>query len=683
MHCIKGVEYEIFQTKDNLIKLNAEVTYLYNIEDYENVIKIIHNNYPICNSLNYYKERFIFILFNSYLKQNKIEDALNLFGTLIFDESIIYLKINFRELYEHAFNETDKFKVIVNINSLILASLFRSEYNLYEILDEFLESKDCDINGIMNLTDIIKVKHIYLLHKICALDTIKYYFGGIVDAEEFRLNILFHLIMIDDLNKKIYNEEVDEINKKISVRNVIKEVNNGRLFVDIDKLKEQLVEKYNDDFNRLLRIVGEKKNNKLVGFNASKPRNWEASMKEQSLDDSITYNEADFIAFKNIYYEVREEFLFSKEYGLDSSLSTRIRHGALENQIRSVFENLNLVTTKLAGEYIDSEYWNSQNLEFEKLQIIQYQIKVFSKSIDDFTSQLKNTIIQISHERLNKNNALFNYYTNDQILYDYYLLNIEYLRTTEDIVDLILKNLSILTSSELLSLTYNYLTKNVYDAFSEYVQKFKNNIPDKLHKNIFLTDNLNKSLTDLQLCLEEIALWFQLETSSASNVLLVEDIINASLELTQKLYTSISIKPKLNINCKDVSGFSSLIYVFNILFSNAILHSGLDEEINIIVNADIVENKYVRIDVINNCNNIDEAKITNNLNPIKESWSDFKNIERSNIEGESGFHKIKRILIHEAKCMTDKFDFEVTSNQITISLFLQFEKTLQNEITNN
>src|SRR5690606_11352382 len=131
--------------------------------------------------------------------------------------------------------------------------------------------------------------------------------------------------------KKSYNDEIDEINKKISVRNVIKEVNNGRLFVDIDKLKEQLIEKYNDDFNRLLRIVGEKKNNNLVGFNASKPRNWEASLKEQIQEDSNSYNEADFIAFKNIYYEVREQFLFSKEYGLDSSLSTRIRHGALEN----------------------------------------------------------------------------------------------------------------------------------------------------------------------------------------------------------------------------------------------------------------------------------------------------------------------------------------------------------------
>src|SRR5690606_9169779 len=322
-------------------------------------------------------------------KDDNIEGALNLFGNVFFDETTYYLKINYKELYEQTFNDDNKFKYIKNIYSLILASVYQSEYNLYEILDEYLCFHNIDIKEVTNINDLNHEVLVYLLNKICAIDTIKYYFVRIDDAEEFRLEILSYLSTIDDINKKSYQNEIDEINKKIAVRNVIKAVNNGRLFVDIDKLKEQLIEKYNDDFNRLLRIVSEKKIKTLFGFNASKPRNWETLIKEQINEDSNKYNDADFIAFKNIYYEVREQFLFSKEYGLDSSLSTRIRHGALENQIRSVFEKLDLVTTKLNEEYIDSEYWKSKNLSVKNLIIIQEEIKDFSRNIDNLISSLK------------------------------------------------------------------------------------------------------------------------------------------------------------------------------------------------------------------------------------------------------------------------------------------------------
>ncbi|OJX49156.1 MAG: hypothetical protein BGO88_01140 [Flavobacterium sp. 38-13] len=674
LHGIKNAEYNKFKTKDILLQINAEVTHLYNNKDFIKVINTIKKQKSACISINYYKERFIFFLFNSYLGENNIVEALNLFGTLFFDDETFYLKINFRELYDQTFKEENKFKYVDNINSLILASLYQSEYNLYEILDEFLCSQNYDIQDIINLKDIKQDVIVYLLHKICTIDTIKYFFGRINDAEEFRLNILSHLIKIDEINKKSYQEEVDEINKKISVRNVIKEVNKGRLFVDIDKLKEQLIEKYNDDFNRLLRIVGEKKNNNLVGFNASKPRNWETSLKEQIQDDLNSYNEADFIAFKNIYYEVREQFLFSKEYGLDSSLSTRIRHGALENQIRSVFENLNLVTTKLAGEYIDSEYWNSQNLDFENLQVIQNQIKSFSKSVDELSSALKNNIIQISHEKINNVYAGFNYGTNDEKLYMFYLEFFDKFQSTEETIDLLLNHLSTTTNFIICSDIGNFLKDTVFKEFEKIVQQFISQLPNNLPNEIYLLEKLNQSLTNLQFSLDEISEWFWLETSSSSQLLLLEDVINASIEITQRLYNTIQIDYDLRINEKQMLVYSSLIYVFNILFSNAIIHSGLDETIKIEIDVSVFEEKYVRIDVKNNFSSNNNLN-SKNLKEVKENWTDLKNIERSNVEGESGFHKIKRIMIYEAKCITDKFDYEITDNHVNISLFLIYNKT--------
>lgn len=683
LYGVKNDEYKKFKSKDELLKINAEVTYFYDNENYNEVIKIIIDNYSSCISVNYYKERFIYFLLNSYIKENNIEEALNLFGTIIFDETIFYVKLNFKELYEKTFKEDDKFYYIKNVNSLILASLYKSEYNLYEILDEFLCWQDYEIKDIINIDFLKEDVLIYLLHKICTIDTIKYYFARINDAEEFRLKILNFLIIFDEKDKKSYSAEIDQINKKISVRNVIKEVNNGRLFVDVDKLKEQLTEKYNDDFNRLLRIVGERKNNYLVGFNASKPRNWETTSREQTHNDLNNFNEADFIAFKNIYYEVRDQFLFSKEYGLDSSLSTRIRHGALENQIRSVFENLNLVTTELSGEYIDSEYWKSQNLDYENLQLVQKQIKIFSQSIDEFTSNLKNNVIQINHENINNEFAQFNYYTNDEILYKFYEQHLEYLKDTNDIIEILLNDLSHFTKVNLCVNIFKYLNVDVYNSINIFVDDFKKNLPDTLPRNILLSEKLNTSLTTLQLCLEDISEWFILETSSTSTLLMLEDIINASVELTKQLYNNLNINFEIDMIFKEVSAYSSLIYVFNILFSNSIIHSEIANDINLKVVINLIEDKYVKIDIINNHNisNIKD-KITN-LENVKSTWNDFQKIERSNIEGESGFHKIKRIMIYEAKCITEKFDYKFSDNSVTISLFLIYKKPENDEDINN
>jgi len=669
LYGIKDVDLNIFSTKDDFLKLNAEVTHYYNNNNYNNVLQLINNNYNTCSSVNYYKERFIFLLFDSYLKENKIEEALNLFGNIFFDEEIYYLKVNFKELFDLTFEKTDKFKYIDSIYSVILASIYYSEYNLYEIMDEYLCSQDIDIKDVIKINELSKELFIYLLHKICTIDTIKYYFKCVNDAEEFRLDILSTLKNNDENNKKLYNDEIDEINKKISVRNVIKEVNNGRLFVDVDKLKEQLIEKYNDDFNRLIRIVGERKNNNLVGFNASKPRIWETSLKEQ-LDDEHNFNDADFIAFKNIYHDVREQFLFSKEYGLDSSLSTRIRHGALENQIRSVFEKLNLVTTKLSGEYINSEYWNSQNIELENLIVVQEQIKIFSKSIDDFTSGIKNNAIQISHEKSNNPYALFNYSVSDEILFTIYDPLSEYLKNPDDIVEVLLDVFSQHTNNEILPQVYNYFNNTVYHVINEFTQKFIKNLPEELSKKTLIVEKISESLTNLQISLEEISGWFSLETSLSSKFVLLDEIIEASIVTTKQMYRNVDIQATIKNDFKKLEYHISMIYVFNIIITNAILHSEIENELKINIVVESIDESTLKINFTNNhCLKSVEDK-DKSLSLIKENWKDSKNFEKVNMEGKSGFPKIKRILIYEANCMTENFDFEVTSDKVTIGLYL-------------
>lgn len=669
LYGVKNVELNAYATKSNFLKLNAEVTHCYNNNDFDNVIALISNNYATCTIINYFKERYVFLLFNSYLKENRIKEALKLFGSIFFDQNTYYLKINFKELLNLTFEDSEKFKYIEDIYALILASMYHSEYNLYEILDEYMCSRGIDINEVIKINDMDKDLFIYLLHKICTVDTIKYYFKRITDAEEFRLKILSTLKNLDESNSEQYCDEIDEVSKKIAVRNVIKEVNNGRLFVDLHKLKEQLIEKYNDDFNRLIRIVDERKNSNLVGFNAAKPRIWEASLKEQ-LNDEYNFNDADFIAFKNIYHDVREQFLFSKEYGLDSCLSTRIRHGALENQIRSVFEKLNLVTTKLSGEYINSEYWNSQNIELENLIVVQEQIKLFSKSIDDFTSGIKNNAIQISHEKSNNPYALFNYSVSDEILFTIYGPLSDYLKNPDDIVEVLLDVFSQHTNNEILPLVYNYFNNIVYHVINELTQNFIKNLPEELSKKTLIVEKISESLTNLQISLEEISGWFSLETFLSSKFVLLDEIIEASIVTTQKMYRNVDIQATIKNDFKELEYHISMIYVFNIIITNAIIHSEIENELKIHIVVESINQSTLKINFTNNHRLKSVEEKDKSLSLIKENWKDSKNFEKVNMEGKSGFPKIKRILIHEANCMTEDFDYEITGDKVTIGLYL-------------
>lgn len=664
----------------------CEIINAYILDNYQSCIDIIRDKNLLQESNNYYKERYVYYYYGSLIHEKKIVEALTLFDLTYFDNDIFYYKLNYKNLFELVFYRDDKFEFIADFNALVLRSLYETDYEVYAFLDEYLSINNIVYNDFDLIESTLrKDQFIYLLYKIYTIDTLKYYFGNVQDVEDFRIVVLHKLINVDIENKLLYDREITEITKNFSVRNVIKDVNNARLFVDIAKLRDILLSKYTDDFTRLLRIVAEKKTNNLVSFNPSKKRDWDKSFKESHESEVSSFDQADFIAFKNIYYYVREQFLFSKEYGLDSSLSTRIRHGALKNEIRAVFDSLSLMTTKENGFYKDNIIWQSQISDGSLNDEIQTILKVFSESIDNLNDEIVNNIIQIRHELHNvKEQGVFNYYTNDDILYKFYLQHFSYLKTTEDTVDLLLNDLALFTNISVCSSISNLFNNVIFEDYKKIILESIDSLNQlKIPNKVIIIDNFNKAITNLQTCFDEISEWFYLETSSSSNLLFIETIINASFVMTKRLYNNIRIKEKIDIKFDQVAGYSSLIYVFNILFSNSILHSNLTDEIEISVEDSIIDDKYLKISVKNNYKNIDYEKIRTNLEKIKLNWTNLEDIDRSNIEGQSGFDKIKRIMIYEAKCITDKIDYQINEETIEISLFLIYKKPETDENISN
>jgi hypothetical protein len=657
----------------------------FHLKNFSEVIKVLNNQIDL--ELNsYYNEKKIFLLFYSFLNLKLLKESLVLFGNIFFDNSIITRKVNHIELYNEIKSSFKKDSFIGLIEYPILFSLIAKEYDLFEAYDDFIcfhnifSVEDIDTDSFIETHSLEKT--IYYLNNVTTIDTLKYSteYKSINDVEEVRVYILNILISIDTVNKLAYEKEINEIYRINSVRKVLKEVDEGRLYIDVSSLKEVQNKKFKDDFKRFKEIELSSSFKNLIGFNTSNTKNWEKALTEKN-EINEKYNSADYLAFKSIYLESRENFLFSKEYGLDSCLSTRIRHGALKNHIRSVFEKLDLVTSKLKDKYRDNEKWKIQLANIpESNQIIQVLLKEFSKDIDDYSSFIVENLIQIESEKsFERKNGLFKYYTNDELLYSFYLEHQKYFDSIESTIEIILNNL--------VNYTLIYLQKTILDAFTKEIPTQFHNIIENsvrqlrnlnLPSDCDLMTNFSKSNTEIQNELEYLSEWFNLNTTSSSSLLNIETIINASLNLTNRINPLYNLEPKINI--EDIfAGFSNLIFVFNIMFKNVIEHSKLNsDKINLKIDSSIDEiNDYVLIKFSHSLNlNFDYSNNRVKLEAIKENWNNHEDIDRSNKEGESGYDKIKRILLYEALAKTDKFDYTISKKSISITLFFPYKRPI-------
>ncbi|MCA1386755.1 hypothetical protein I6F34_38995, partial [Bradyrhizobium sp. BRP05] len=89
---------------------------------------------------------------------------------------------------------------------------------------------------------------------------------------------------------------------------------------------------------------------------------------------------------RNVLNEILDFFLSNNEYGLDTYLSTRIRHGTLQGQLRSPFQKNNLITTRKSDksdEYIANDIM---------LKRINGNAKSINKIFSDFSYKIDSLI---------------------------------------------------------------------------------------------------------------------------------------------------------------------------------------------------------------------------------------------------------------------------------------------------
>jgi|GEM_PF-1267073 len=641
----------------------------------------------IDNDLNYhFLEQNIIFLHNAYLVTRNLKELTKLIVESFFKNRFLIerLKTTFlaNEIIDSNYDIDGGFSIDVPILFFIVET---NSYFQYAALDTFLNSLSLNKPSELNdEQDLEKLK--YLLFNICTVEVLNNFYLIYENDDEVieeRIKILKKLAKIEKDRQKVFFEEIAQLTQKQSIRKTIKKVNDGKISLNFSRIKEEKKFGIENSFNRFLKLRGFSHNNELLSIDREELLN--SYLKDVGFDK---LQDAAFINFKLLFFEVTDHFLFSEEHGLEGDLSTRIRHGVFENQLRAIFKPLHLVSTKNNEyEYNDIDFWedlcNEKTYREEIKFDIQKVFKKFSSEVDDLIFEIKNEYLQVhSNSHNNKIYGLFNYRFPEEYLWIMYKDVGASIDNYEAFISYAFDTLTVWTNNSLKRVR-EFLQGVVNSKFQNLLNDLEINIKKVISSGeIFseINQNINIARTQIETELHKISKWFKITSEFNSGVLDLETIINTAFESINFNHSEIEkIKPTLDIpkNAYFDRGFY-FIDIFKILIDNAIEHSKLNSSslgISLKGSIDLLRDKVKTNQIYSVLNisfenqisrTLEVEQVSARLDSIVEKWS--SDLSKVNIEGGSGLQKIKRILEYDIKALDSKLSYKLVDDRISIEL---------------
>ena len=507
--------------------------------------------------------------------------------------------------------------------------------------------------------------------------------GGTKEIETCRIDIC-NLLISEGISKEKLVFEVKERTKKLVIRDASRQVENSRIYADIgniisggDKGLIQLYEKYSilrtKDFSDF-----EDEKDFLEIYNLLKDKDiLQHSHIVHVINSPLNEKNSTFLS---LLKRVRDEFAFGDK-GLNSYLSTRIRHGHLPTTLRKPVADEKLLSTKIGktSAYKGNEYWMSQ-----LVLTTSEDTKKIEKAFNEFTTKYELIINEVNDNwlqiiTLDQDLSSFAKSTGKpESLFNYSVSNLEsFVLQSKLSSDADYDELIRYVTDWLWARTESNLIK-VKAKLGEEIRAKINYLLDELHKAVSditadnsILLNLNASVArsrvGLNASLEQILSWF---TRSENN--LVEKFeFDTAIEIAEKcanVQVSVEKDRSYAFSGNVLSPFVDMLYI---LFENAISKSNiLKKDVVISVNILSTNMDYLTMNITNNIAPIEDINIANKALDFYRNNYGNEHVMKSIIHGEggSGLFKIWRILKKDLELDHKiKFEYE-TSNQFAVNI---------------
>lgn len=613
-------------------------------------------------------------LYTCYFQSGQIDKCTPLAVDAYIARGTFVAGADVRELVEAC----DRYSGAGSIDSLVSAILISIAYRenllslerLSEACEEFLDINGCRRPSelLPRITEFGRQRLVFFLRHIALPEILDHsvVYESTHDLEEERITICQQFRVLDPDNETEYAREISRLTTAASIRKAMQTVGVGKIHADTEGIVLSLDDAFREDVDRYLKL--HRLDPTLLG-----------DLKESLKRDALIINLSDEAQalFAKLFNEVKSRLISSNEYGLDSFLSVRIRHGTLAGQLRSVYERQFLLTRREAvgDRYHRNEYWLTHlNADAWNAQALDESFQRFATDVDNAIDEVRDLWLQIRGEP-NHNKGLFNFdYTPAQLVAAQLLTaNIQ---DYAKFLDGVFAHLWLRTEQSLEAVRASLTTElgsrlmRALDRLDAEVTALV--LPDA-------TTDLHNAVancrTELNNTLLEIAGWFALSEAAAASDFQIELAIRTSLEIIQSTFPTVTLIPQIDVTSTvKLSGrcLPHLLYALYILLENVVKHAGSD--VIAIYLAAHSDDDTLCLSVANAlAADVDVGALQRKAAELEAHANQGGAIIRR--EGGSGYYKLGKILTHDLKARRWRIAVSVVNGtQFKVELFFSVQE---------
>jgi len=521
---------------DNAKILYKKEKYEDSILKWEKIIETFSDNAPIVQtSLKYW--------FDCLVQLEQYNEAILLFVEQYLNNTNSINKINTFDLI--LLLRKQKYK---GIKRTIDLPIFVGLNSFDDLEKSFILEQFCKISFKKKPSELFeltiddnenKVELFYDL--VCNSETLKHsiYINTTIDRLTERQKIINHLIEINPIKTKTYQEELNLVSNELIVYEGTQKLEESKIYANDQAIInyelndiEGLFKRYKTIYNLSL------KDKRILVITQSSYALYKFDDKDKYKETDVKYSDSALIeVFSELFDLIIDKYLFSK-FGIVAYLSTRIRHGVLLGEIRPELEKKNLILSRIGNsmEYENSKHWGKPFFglnDSQKAKLHQVLCQ-FSLKIDTIIENIIKEKIQIKKDGKNSN-GLFNYEFDKSELYSYaneLAIETDAKVFSQKVIDLIWKR-----TDANLEVIRAYIDNEIKNQFSEEL----NNL-DKELCLYFCSNELPQIFTNVAECstiienkINKISSWFR-RSGSSINDFDIEKVFNIVWVNTERCY---------------------------------------------------------------------------------------------------------------------------------------------------
>lgn len=580
----------------------------------------------ILNSDAYVNERISKVLLEIYTGKSNHNLALKLLVETYFSNEFLFERLNNSGIYtvpkrirDRAIQKELYYTIYIflvdrgNIKQQLVGYNNYLDQNGFSNIIDALSILDDQKNAAIGKFFFENVCTIGLLKRDATLRMLS------ISPEEARIHILSRLMEFAPSKK--CSSELNAILTAETIKENLNTINKSRINVDTDKILLTHREQWEELYRKYLTLA------------AFEPLIIDFDLCEHSITETDTVNlqrtlskrtTQEKVVFNNIVKQIEDECLFSVQYGLETYLSSRIRHGYCKGQLTNFLREHHLLSMRRnedSDEYFLNDHWDSRISPYSPIrEEINEILSMFTRSIENKIDEILKSWLRIRQGKQVEGMFDFTSFVPlcemvfaDEHIQDFTVFYNRIIDAFWEYTELILEKVRARINEEL---TDFYIT--AIDQMESSLQKISN-MPPAVNE---LLTNCKIAKARVVSAMKQFAEVFSVNNAPYNNFTM-SDLIASCRRAVEKAHSE-SSRAKWTIEADtqhEFRGkfFAPFVDILCILLNNAIEHSGIEkiEQLQIcisILELDVQEVEvYRELQRFGDAKQVFELKVTNTL----------------------------------------------------------------------